>query len=401
MKKSKKKTIIKSLVFLSLVLSIFLPNFSTSNQIESTDFVFKLIHVATYDTLDVAMGVFVVDNIAYIADQHEDLQIVNVTDPSNPTYISTGEFSSSTRYGILVKDNYCYVSGWNNRLPIFDVSNTLTPTIVNSEYGSNDACDFVIINDLIYISDWMHCFYIYDVSDPTAPIALGSYSGEYHASDIEIRGDYAYLATSDGLLILDITDVNNPSYTNLYSTSERVDGLTIVGSYIYLAGGPQGLIILDITDDINPVYVNTYDTPGYTCRVEIKYDHAFACDSSGGLLIIDISNPDNLSLSYELTEYDNSVNIFFSEEYAYLANGVNGLEIFRVSSETAKTENFAILGTFLLIAALIVITNKIKKNKSTAWIPNKIANYPKKQEIENRESLKKNKRKGRVRLLFL
>ena len=79
MKKPKKKTIIKSSIFLFLIISILFLNFSTSDQIESTDFVFKLIHVATYDTPDAAVGVFVDNNIAYIADQHEDLQIINVT----------------------------------------------------------------------------------------------------------------------------------------------------------------------------------------------------------------------------------------------------------------------------------------------------------------------------------
>ena len=167
--------------------------------------------------------------------------------PSNPTFISQGEFTSSTRYGIEVRDSYCYIAGWNNRLAIFNVSNPSLPDLVYSDYGSNDACDFDIIDDLIYIADFIHGFYIYNISEPTSPVALGSYSG-YQAIDIKIREDLAYLATLDGLLILNVSDVLNPVYVNLYSTPDRIDGIVIDSNYMYIAGGTQGLIILDITD---------------------------------------------------------------------------------------------------------------------------------------------------------
>lgn len=390
MKKPKKKTIIKSSIFLFLIISILFLNFSTSDQIESTDFVFKLIHVATYDTPDAAVGVFVDDNIAYIADQHEDLQIINVTKPSNPTFISQGEFTSSTRYGIEVRDSYCYIAGWNNRLAIFNVSNPSLPDLVYSDYGSNDACDFDIIDDLIYIADFIHGFYIYNISEPTSPVALGSYSG-YQAIDIKIREDLAYLATLDGLLILNVSDVLNPVYVNLYSTPDRIDGIVIDSNYMYIAGGTQGLIILDITDKVNPVYVNSYDTPSFTSRLALKNNHTFICDASGGLYIVNVTNLHDLTLTYELTEYDQAINIFFEGNYAYLANGIKGLEIFYIDDTynqdtvtiidpttiidtTTITKNITItetgtitiLGSFVSIVSLILVIRirKIKKLKN-------------------------------------
>ncbi len=328
---------------------------SFSAQLAQSAVSIELNHVATYDTPGSAKGVFVVDDKAYIADQHSDLQIVDVSDKSNPTFLGSGYFTSSTRFGIEVLGDYCFISGWNNKLPIFDVSEPATPVLVEDDYylPISDACDFVIRNDIIYIADWIHCFYIFDISNPSSPTALGSY-GTFQANDIDIRGNYAYLATSAGIVILDISDVNSPSFVDIYNTASRVDGVTIVDDYLYVAGGSQGLMVFNITDSTNPELLDSIDTPGFAVRVEVRSNHAFVCDGTGGLRIIDVNDPFNLTLSDALIEYNQSSNIFFLDDYAYLTNSDYGLEIFKVKESTKKSNYFAISGIFVILMAVII-----------------------------------------------
>ena len=326
--------ILRVLSICLILLSIQIGYFLKEEIIKETRADFSLLPIGSYPSSDSAKGVFVRNGMAFIADQHQDLLIIDVAIPEHPMFISQAEFTSSTRYGIQVIDNYCYIAGWNNRLPIFNIQNPSSPTLVSSIYGSNDAHDFIIKNNYIYIADFIHGMYIYDINTPSSPVLIGEFSSGYQCVDIEIVDNYAYCATLNGILILNISDPVTIKFVNNYYTADRINGLIAQDNYLFVAGGNLGFLIYNISNPINPTLVSSYSTPGIPVRVELYDGFAYVCSGTGGLQIFDISNINDPTLVQSLTEYTEVSNVFIDENYVYMTNGASGLVIFSKSTDT-------------------------------------------------------------------
>ncbi|MBK7870939.1 MAG: T9SS type A sorting domain-containing protein [Saprospiraceae bacterium] len=156
---------------------------------------------------------------------------------------------------------------------------------------------------------------ILDVSDPSN-ISIVSiwYSMTYTqgCAIIRTQGKYAYLgAMEDGIIILDISDKENPIFVSQFQPDPswpgvanyppNARGMEIRDDILYLAYDAGGLRLVDISDKQNPVqiaqYVNTDLTtralPAYN-NIRLVGDYAFISVDFCGLEVLDISNPDNI-----------------------------------------------------------------------------------------------------------
>jgi len=71
--------------------------------------VFALTLVGNYNTSGLAIRVSVVGNYAYVADGGSGLQIIDISNPINPTLKSNYD-TSDFAYGVQVVGNYAYVA---------------------------------------------------------------------------------------------------------------------------------------------------------------------------------------------------------------------------------------------------------------------------------------------------
>jgi hypothetical protein len=81
-------------------------------------------------------------------------------------------------------------------------------------------------------------------------------------SDVAVAGNYAYIGQGQDLVVLDITDVSNPSEVGKVITPSIVIGIELAGNYAYIATGDDGLVMLDITNPSGPAFAGSYDTDG-------------------------------------------------------------------------------------------------------------------------------------------
>jgi hypothetical protein len=154
-------------------------------------------------------------------------------------------------------------------------------------------------------------------------------------SAVALEGDYAYVV-SDGLMIVDISDPAAPTLAGSYDISGSV---AVAGNYAYIAAGDDGLVILDVTDPSSPILAGIYvgscdnvDVAGNYAYVTSGYYHI---DPYGELKIIDISNPAAPTHVGECDAYGWPIDIAVSGNYAYLANGDDGLVILNVGDPDA------------------------------------------------------------------
>ncbi len=155
---------------------------------------------------------------------------------------------------------------------------------------------------------------------------VGSYDTPSIARGITVTDNYAYIASgSSGLLIVDVSDPENPVFTGNYQTSGTANDVCISGDYAYIAAGFSGLQIVNISNPGSPSLAGSYSTPDRALTVQVIGNYAYIADRAS-FQIIDISDPENPALAGSWNNSANdltSVNV--SGDYAYLTRLTYGL----------------------------------------------------------------------------
>ncbi len=94
----------------------------------------------------------------------------------------------------------------------------------------------------------------------------------------DLEGDRAYLGTYEGLMILDVSDPENPEYMGFYDSEHYISYVKVYNDYVF-AITPGQMLVIDVSDPFNPaletgsagnfsfakvyddiLYVGTYDS---------------------------------------------------------------------------------------------------------------------------------------------
>jgi ABC-type Fe3+ transport system permease subunit len=305
-----------------------------------------------------SVSVIVRDDIAFVAERGEGIEILNVTDPESLTEIIDYYDNESYFTDMEIRGDYLYAAAGRNGLTIFDISdvyNTFLP--VSLLPGLTNDTEFLELdNNLVYLDNNKKGFSIIDVSDVTAPQILSNTTFETDSRDIAISGDYAYIVGySSGIIVYDISNSIEPikkiSYksfnsSNVYEeilseppnnatlTTINAEAIEIIGNTAYVALGLSGLAIFDISDplnisllgyksDIKPIGVNVVGDYSYVTVKDVSVDDY-------GLTILDTSNFSDISeISYYNTTLYTTEDIFIDEtsNKIYLAQGKGGIHV--------------------------------------------------------------------------
>ncbi len=190
---------------------------------------------------------------------------------------------------------------------------------------------------------------IIDVDDPANIILLGSLTFSVPSSyytvpvNVVLRNNYLYISMfCGGFVIIDVTDVSNPSLVSYWSLpnpgwGDSLSGILVEGNYLY--GGfdyNHGLGIFDISDLNHPFLVSNYGGISFARYVAKKGNYVFVSTYYGGYIrIFDVSNPASPVLVNNI--YTPGVATYIGEisgDYYYIPDCRNtyGLKIYNVAS---------------------------------------------------------------------
>ena len=253
------------------------------------------------EDIDLAQGITVRDNIAYVA--ADDFTVMDVFVKSNPRVVGS---TRDTLIDIEVKGNYAYGVGGSfgyGYYYVFDVSNPTDPKEVgtfNNEGGMNSI---TFIDDYSVITDGGsgtsgEGFLVLNISDPTSPTKVGEYNcTPSSANGIFLDENTAYVTNGyHGLVIFDVSDVSNPIFLAKNDTASYAQDVVVKNNYAYVADGLEGLAIFDVSTPGNPIWISQYDTDGYVKEIDVQNSEAYLADTRGGLTILDVSDPRNPKL---------------------------------------------------------------------------------------------------------
>lgn len=113
--------------------------------------------------------------------------------------------------------------------------------------------------------------------------------------------------------------------------------VSVQGNYAYVAAD-RIFSIIDITNPSNPQQISFLSIPGNAYGVYVAGNYAYVANGNDGLRIIDITNP---AVPYEVGNYQTSgqvYDVYVINNYAYVADGTGGLRIIDITNPSVPTE---------------------------------------------------------------
>jgi hypothetical protein len=199
--------------------------------------------------------------------------------------------------------------------------------------------DLTVVNNFVYLAV-QNGLIVLNVSDPEDPVIAGNYHYEgLNALSVFVSGDYAYIASGEsGFSIVDVTIVDSMRVVSSFNTDCYAHKIAVRDEYAYIADGEDGLRVIDLYDIERPTEVSHVDTPGEAYGVTLDGDYAYVADYVHGLRIIDISDPQEPEEIGYFNTRGWSYDVEVSGGFAYVADERYGLRIIDVSEPENPAE---------------------------------------------------------------
>jgi hypothetical protein len=179
------------------------------------------------------------------------------------------------------------------------------------------------------------------------------------AQSITFAGTYAYICCDAGLVVLDLNDPKNPVVNAVLGENAHLKHPHVVQTqfrYAFVCD-EEGIKVLNITNLANPLLVAELPL-AEAHNIYLARTYAYVAAGSQGLVILDIENPSRPRVDQVFDAggcindlHDVKMGITYVSEFAYLADGKNGLRVVQLTSpETPGNYGFSPRPTPELIA---------------------------------------------------
>ncbi len=200
-------------------------------------------------------GVAVQGTWAYVSVAQLGVQVVDLSDPRNPTAVLTVPVGG-TAYGLTTVGDYLYVAVGSSGISIVDIQDPEAAAVVGSADTNGLATGIDVVGNLAYVADGSVELQIIDVSDPADPKLEGDYdaAGASFAESVHVDGDHAYVASAAGLFIINIENPENPFEVASRSELASSHDVVVRGTQAYVIGtGSSELTVVDVSNPALPV----------------------------------------------------------------------------------------------------------------------------------------------------
>ncbi|NHJ49472.1 MAG: hypothetical protein FK733_16905 [Asgard group archaeon] len=293
--------------------------------------------------------IYIANDIAYILDRLSGLVIVDVSNPLVPVSLGQFDYGVDIPTDVAIYGNYALVTdtGDGGMLRVINIEDPAEPYEVQF-FEDVNPINLFVVDDYVYVANYSGGLAIFEMRNVFQPVPIGSYDTDQCLS-VYVSDEIAYVTDdNDGLILINLTDHENPTYIAEYSTSSDPLDVAVSNNMTYIATTNGGLEIINVSIPTSPALEGTFDDGGYITKLAITNDHVFLCDEEDGIEIIDVSTPDTPTEVAEFIDggyYDlDNVHSYYTydvdadDNYAYIADGMDGLEIIDLTDPTTPVE---------------------------------------------------------------
>lgn len=304
----------------------------------------------------VVMSVDVEGDYAYVPAQRPtvfgergSLQIVDVSDPSNP--VGVGAVTGRSFYDVHVEGTTVYAAALGGGLRIYDATDPANPAelgFVTISGGS--ALSVAKDGDIAYVAAGGAGLRAIDVSDPTAPTVVGTFSVDLYpeisefATGVFYADGYAYVSAQPlGLIIVDVSDPTAPVEVSHYVVTDEDNGqirtVVVEGDTAFL-GKDRGMISLDVSDKQNITRIGTldFDATGSSQAILLDGTTAWVGNRYHGVRVVDVSDPAEMVEETIIRNGGFAFKVKVQDDIAYVADLIGQLRLIDFSDPANPTE---------------------------------------------------------------
>ena len=266
-----------------------------------------------------ACDVLINKGFAYVANGANDLQVVDISDPSSPQFLYEWTQPGNESYSLAIKNDYLFLAERAGGVHIFYLEPDGFPTwIANFDPLSDDfsrASNLALIDDTLLIGDFFAGIVAVDISNPQHPVELDRLQLPEGAPNIK-----------------------------------EVQGIAVSEGYAFVANPWGGMAIVDVSDQANLTQVGYYARPAGCFPgiwdVVVNGHVALLMCQGLGVHVIDISTPELPVLLKEILFDDGSVpygndapplDAIFMGRYAFVSNGHDGIYVLDLANSEDPT----------------------------------------------------------------
>ncbi len=170
------------------------------------------------------------------------------------------------------------------------------------------------------------------------PVLVGTYDTPGHARGVSVSGSYAYVADGgSGLQVINVSNAGSPTLAGTYNTPGDAWSVYVSGTYSYVADGGSGLHIINVSNPASPTLAGNYDLPNPALDVFVSGSYAYVANDGSGLQVINVADPASPTLAGSYNTPGPAFGVFVSGSYACVADYGGGLKIINVSNPASPT----------------------------------------------------------------
>ncbi|NJM05976.1 hypothetical protein HC891_06910 [Candidatus Gracilibacteria bacterium] len=207
------------------------------------------------------------------------LSVFDVADPLTVTLRTTVALSGTVR-GLSVSGERIYIAADSAGVLVLDAGDALSPTLSASWPVSITARAVAISGTLALVAERSQISL--RATDDGAVLGRVALPAGALVQDVVLRGSYAYLATSDGLLAIDISDVAMPLVVFRRSGFAAYK-LAHSAGQLYVAAGNAGVQVYSLRDAAAPTIRGVRRSSGPALSLVVLEGRVYVAAENAGL----------------------------------------------------------------------------------------------------------------------
>jgi len=223
------------------------------------------------------------------------LRVFDIGDPAAPNLVGT--FRTAWALHLKVMEDRAYMLVHGSGLNILDVTDPTDPKPLGV-YENFNLNSYVIVGNLAYAAS-DGGLQIIDISDPTAPELIGQYPTSTPLGGVAVWNGHLYVREKGyfdnsthsqigaGLRVFDVSAPSSPKLIGSFPLTEDGGRISVTSGYLFDGAYEPELLVLDVSNPKSPVEVAGYKARGWLSTFGVFGRHAYFADSFGlGLLDI-------------------------------------------------------------------------------------------------------------------
>ncbi len=220
------------------------------------------------------------------------LAIYNLSPSFPPTLLSVLPTTGAAGQ-VSVNGDLMAVASGDKGVDIVDITDPSNPSILGTWNAQQDSVVGVgfASQTILWVAQTFKGITALDLTNPTTPKALGTINYGSNYGDVVVSGDYLYEAAFDsGIRAVKIADPKNPKTTSEIKTGYAY-GISLQGNVLLVSNGQFGLREFDLANPAIPAPVRVFESPGFCSASTLLADgERVTASKNGGLWVLSLSD---------------------------------------------------------------------------------------------------------------